>query len=235
MTIIERPWSAVAVNDIARLGLRDCLEGTVAAPSGLSVSLSAGEISLTWNGVTGAGLYEVQHAEGVGGDWKLITTTSATSTVFRPDGGLECGTTHRFRLRALGDGETYAPEWGAESAEQPVTTAACNGAPVFATTTYSFTVREDAATSTVVGTMSATDPDDDTLSYSIADGDGSGPFAVGDTSGEIIVAGSLDHETTPSHSLTVMADDGRGGSVTATVEVSVTDVAEEAPPAPSRL
>ena len=223
----------IRLNDIGSLGLADCSGGVVSAPTGLEVSISGGTFSLTWSAVTGAGLYEAQYVEGSGGDWDVIGTTTATSTGFAPDGGPACGSTYRFRVRAYGDTQTHAAGWGPESAVVPVTTASCNRPPEFATSTYSFRIAEDAATSTLVGTVSATDADDDMLEYRITSGNPAGSFSVGTTTGEIAVAGTLDHETTSSHSLTIEASDGRGGSATATVRILVTDVAEDAPPAPA--
>ena len=73
------------------------------------------------------------------------------------------------------------------------------------------------------------------MTYSITVGNTDGKFAIGETTGEVTVAGDLDHETTASYTLTVEASDGNGGTATATVEISVTDVAEDAPPAPEGL
>ena len=49
----------------------------------------------------------------------------------------------------------------------------------------------------------------------------------------ITVAAGLDHEAASAYTLTVEASDGRGGTGSATVEIDVTDVAENPPPAPS--
>ena len=225
----------IRLNDIAGLGLLDCVHGLVSAPTGLEVSVGGGGFTLTWDAVTGAGLYEVQYIEGSGGAWDVIGTTTATSTGFAPDGGAACGSTYRFRVRAHGDAQTHAAGWGPESSEVPATTAACNRLPEFATSTYIFSVSEDAAASTVVGTVSATDADSDTLEFRFISGTPAGSFSVGTTTGDIAVAMALDHETVPFHGLTVEASDGRGGSATATVNIMVTDVAEDAPPAPTGL
>ena len=51
--------------------------------------------------------------------------------------------------------------------------------PEFATSTYSFSVAEDASTGSRVGTVSATDPDaGDTVSYDITSGNDSGRFSI---------------------------------------------------------
>ena len=104
--------------------------------------------------------------------------------------------------------------------------AICNTAPV--TSDAAFTVAEDAAVGTTVGTVAAVD-DGATLEYSIVAGDNDGVFAI-DTAGAIATAAALDYETTPSFSLTVEVSDGLL-SDTATVAVTVTDIFE--PPAMS--
>ena len=86
---------------------------------------------------------------------------------------------------------------------------------MFATSTYSFMVAEDAATSTVVGTVSATDPDEvDTVSYAITAGNAAGKFGIATSTGAITVAGALDHESVLSYSLVVEARDGSEGVAT---------------------
>ena len=99
-----------------------------------------------------------------------------------------------------------------------------NRAPVFATSSYAFSVPENAATSTPVGTVSATDPDEDAVSYSITAGNDGGKFALDAATGALTVAGALDRDTAASHTLTVQAADGNGGVATAAVAVSVTTV-----------
>ncbi len=112
--------------------------------------------------------------------------------------------------------------------EVSFTIAQTNRAPVFGSATYNFSVAEDAATGTAVGSVSATDADDDGLTYSITAGNGDGKFAIS-SAGAITTAGTLDYETDSSYALTVQADDGNGGTATATVNVTVTDVAESSP------
>ena len=112
-----------------------------------------------------------------------------------------------------------------------------NCVPEFDQDPYVFDVAEDAEVDVEVGTVSATDEDtDDTLTYSIESGNTGNVFAIDDETGAITVAGALDHETTPSYTLTVKVSDGHPtmeGTDTATVTVTVTDVAENPPPAPT--
>ena len=108
--------------------------------------------------------------------------------------------------------------------------------PVFESSSYTFDVAEDVEIGTVVGTVSATDPAMDTVTYSIMAGNDDGKFTIDTNTGAITVAGALDYESVTSYTLTVEASDEGGGSATATVEISVTDVSpEDLPPAPEDL
>ena len=102
-----------------------------------------------------------------------------------------------------------------------------NSAPEFGSSSYNFSVAEDASTAAAVGSVTATDADNDGLTYTIESGNGDGKFAIDGSSGAITVAGALDYESKQSYTLTVEADDGNGGTATAAVNISVTDVVED--------
>ena len=101
-----------------------------------------------------------------------------------------------------------------------------NNGPRFASSSYSFSVSESAASGDSVSTVSATDADGEAVSYSLIGGNGDGKFAINSSSGRVTVAAALDYESTPSYSLTVQASDKKGGTATATVKISVTNVNE---------
>ena len=92
--------------------------------------------------------------------------------------------------------------------------------PAFETDGYAFSVQHDAAVDTVVGAVTATDADGDTVTYAITGGNEEGKFAIDESSGEITVADLLDYDTASSYSLTVEATDGYGTSVS-TVAISL--------------
>ena len=92
-----------------------------------------------------------------------------------------------------------------------------NNAPSFSESSYAFTDIA-IAVNTVVGTVAATDADDDTLSYSLTGTDASN-FAI-DSDGEITVATALTNSTT--YNFNVVADDQTD---TTSVAVTVTAVA----------
>ena len=192
------------------------------APGGVSASLSNGEFTVGWTAESGVDLYEVQYrVRGPSSSWSVATTTTASSVTFSLGDDPECGTTYEFRVRSHGDGTTYASGWGEESEASPVTTEACNRPPEFSASTYRFIVAEDAATTTAVGMVSATDPDaGDTVTYGIVGGSGAEKFAMSTSTAAITVSGTLEQTASP-YGLTVEASDGRGGTATATVTIVV--------------
>lgn len=213
----------------------DVVEDPPPAPTGVSASLADGSFTVTWTSLEGAAKYEAQHkTDAVDSEWTALPETTGMSATYTPEGGPECGTEYQFQVRAYGDGETYTEMWGDESNVETVETANC--VPEFDQNTYTFEVVEDADVGHVVGTVSATDEDTgDTLTYTTESGNTGGVFTIGSATGIITVGDDLDHETTPSYTLTVQVDDGNGGTDTATVTISVTDVAEDPPLAPSGL
>ena len=110
-----------------------------------------------------------------------------------------------------------------------VTVLAVNDAPVV--TGGTFTVPENSAAGTAVGTVTATDVDaGQTRTFAITAGNTGGAFAINSSTGAITVASAaaLDYETTPSFTLTVQATDNGTPvlSGTGTVTVAVTNVNE---------
>jgi VCBS repeat-containing protein len=90
------------------------------------------------------------------------------------------------------------------------------------------TVAENALTSTVVYTATATDPDaGDTVSWSLSGAD-AGAFNI-DSAGKLRLNNPADYETKSSYSINVIATDVGGLSSSKAVTISVTDV-NEAPP-----
>ena len=73
--------------------------------------------------------------------------------------------------------------------------------------------------------VSATDVDDDDLTYSLG-GTDAGSFSIDSTTGQLRTSASLDYETTFSYSVTISVSDGAGGSDSITVAIIVTDVDE---------
>lgn len=115
--------------------------------------------------------------------------------------------------------------------QQPISEPV-NRAPSFdAGVVTSLSVAENSPAGTNVGSpITASDPDGDTLTYSLT-GDDHASFAI-DATGQITTASGVtyDYETKSSYSMAVTAADGKGLSVSAPVTISLTDVFEPSPP-----
>jgi endonuclease I len=85
-----------------------------------------------------------------------------------------------------------------------------------------FTIAENSENGTEVGTIVASDPDDDDISFSITSGNTDDAFALSSTTGILTVNNSdaLDYETIPSFSLNVEANDG-SVSASATITINI--------------
>ena len=92
-----------------------------------------------------------------------------------------------------------------------------------------FTVAEGIADADAIGTVMATDADNDALSFSITQNDND-LFAITE-GGELSLtdSASLDFETAESHTITVEVTDGTD-TASATVTINVTDVNENTAP-----
>ena len=105
-------------------------------------------------------------------------------------------------------------------------TVSANTAPAFASTTTSRSVSETASSGAGVGgPVTATDAENDTLTYTLGGAD-AGSFSIGGATGQITVGSgtTLDYETRRSYSVVVTATDPSGESDTITVAINVTDV-----------
>ncbi len=99
-------------------------------------------------------------------------------------------------------------------------------APVFGSSTYSWTPYENVAVNTVVGQVHATDDFWQTVSYSLGEDSFGTPFDVNETTGEITVSYELDYEWESSYTLSIIATDSDWNESTAEVYVNVQDIAE---------
>ncbi|MEQ9405583.1 MAG: FG-GAP-like repeat-containing protein [Cyclobacteriaceae bacterium] len=95
---------------------------------------------------------------------------------------------------------------------------------------YIFHVEENSPTGLLIGTVVATDPEMDPVTYSILSGNTNGAFAIGSSSGDITIADelALDYEITPVFNLIVQADDGNDGISTVGITINLIDIDEDA-------
>ena len=109
-----------------------------------------------------------------------------------------------------------------------------NTAPSFQSESATREVAENSAAGVDVGgPVTATDGDDDTLTYTL-EGTDAAAFAIDASTGQIQTETGVtyDHESQLEYSVTVKADDGKGGTDTIAVAIDIIDV-EERPLAPA--
>ena len=142
--------------------------------------------------------------------------------------GLTNETAYTFQLRAVSI-KNSSTLTGAPAEAGPVTPAVPNNAPEFSDATATREVAENPGVGIRVGgPVTASDADSDELTYTL-EGTDAASFAISSTSGQIAtVAGvTYNFEVQSSYSVTVKADDGKGGTDTIAVTISLTDVEEQ--------
>ena len=156
------------------------------------------------------------------------------SLVFETDANFSTGATFTFKVL-----DRYSTE--SESTYTATILAVTNLSPTFsADGTLLRSVAENSAAETLVGDpVTAIDPENDTLTYTLTGADAAA-FAIDSATGQIKVAqgAALDRETKNSYSVTVGVSDGKDGQggvntgVDASVDVtiSIADVIEAPPP-----
>ena len=167
----------VATNDLSSLNLLYCQPP---APGSVSVTPTETTAVLGWGAVSNSSKYRVEYRLRGAGEWSVDDET-ITGTPHTVD-ELTCGSDYQFRVSAYGSGTTYAAAWSEASAVVNGTTTECVS-PVFDEESYALEVAENAAVSTDVGTVSATDPNSDTVSYTITGGNQGGKFDIDGSSG----------------------------------------------------
>ncbi len=98
--------------------------------------------------------------------------------------------------------------------------------------TSTFAINENAPTGSAVGIFSGSDPDGDSLTYSILSGNTNNVFSLNPSTGEIKVANGsfLDYETTQFYPLTIQVSDGLD-QTTANVTINVNNLNDNNPSA----
>lgn len=140
---------------------------------------------------------------------------------------------------------TYTPEpdwFGTESFTYRVSDGQAESAPVTVTLTVdpvndaptaillsADSVAENSAPGTVIGALSAVDVDGPGATFSLLD-DAGGRFAI--AGNQLRVAGALDYEAATSHAISILVEDGAGGTHAQDLVIGVTDVDETPPPPP---
>ena len=106
-----------------------------------------------------------------------------------------------------------------------------NDPPVFnkgLSTTLSIAENTDATN--IGDAFTATDEDGNTLTYSLHTFNDVTPFRIDTSNGQLRTLRPLDYEETPSYTVTIAVDDGKGGFDEIEVTINVTDVVENVAP-----
>ncbi len=140
-----------------------------------------------------------------------------------------------FHIRAVDKETGEQSKWSAEYVVVPsIDETRSNNPPLFRQASYRFeNVREEQAEGLSVGKVVADDPDAySQLRYSIGVTEpGNAPFAIDETSGEIVTTEQLDYETAPWYTLNVSVRDLCGLTDEIEVFISVTNAIEVDVPA----
>ena len=164
---------------------------------------------------------------------KTVTHTelNAGSLTFDPDSAPDGDASFTFHV---------VDSFSAASASTNTATirVTTNSAAAFAADSISFSIAENNADAATVGTVTATDAESDTLTYSLASGGDNDSFTIDSADGTIKVKSgvTLDYETQSSYTVTARVTDGKDsdGNVeqtatiddTITVTITVTDADE---------
>ncbi|WP_210496691.1 cadherin domain-containing protein [Microvirga antarctica] len=154
---------------------------------------------------------------GAKADYTLAKDAGGIVTVVRKD-GLGTTTLRNTEIAHFSDVAVDLDTLAEEAAGQPPQDVALSN----------LAIAENAAVGTVVGTLSATDPEGKAVTYRLTNAAGD-RFALVDNA--IVVHGALDYESFGHHLIGVEARDADGNATAATFTIAVTDVNE----APSQL
>ena len=190
------------------------------ASNGTAVSGNSGAIAAT-------------DADGDGlSNWTIVSgndagkfALNASSGVITVAGGLDYETTTSYTLTVkVSDGSVF-------SATKTITinvTDINDLAP--AVVDSSFSINENVASGTSVGTPRATDGDGSSTTFSgwtITSGNAAGKFAINSSTGAITTAASVNHEETSSYTLGITVSDGTNTSSAGTINIAINDLNEK--------
>ena len=184
-----------------------------------------GSLSVQWAEPANAGPdisdYDVRYrVKDSGNAWTELDDTTHSTVTTASIADLSAGTAYEAQVRA--ENAEGAGEWSASGE------GTTNAAPVFAEgEAATRSVTENTAAGEPVGApVTATDADaGDTLTYALEGADAAS-FAIDASTGRIQTRSALDYETKSRYTLTVTAEDTRGGRAAIAVTVEVTDVDE---------
>ncbi|KAJ4436897.1 hypothetical protein ANN_17029 [Periplaneta americana] len=166
--------------------------------------------------------YSIYHISNNGGQkFKIDPKTGVIETI----GRLNAGEQYSITVQATDSGGKYSHT----IVEVTVIPGPNTRGPVFDKPVYEVQVSEGASINSTVTTITAVDPENDPVTYSIISGNDLRQFAIGDKTGIITVIRKLDREDLTRYQLIIKAEDTGGLSSTATVNIKVTDINDKNP------
>ena len=167
--------------------------------------------------------YKIEVSEDGVNNWTdLEDDTENTDTTYTHS-GLSPGDTRHYRVSAINSEGTSDPS---NIADATIPGPVGNRAPEFSAASATRSVAENTLAGVNIGVpVTATDPDNDTLSYSL-EGLDAASFDIVSSSGQLKTKVVPNYETKSSYSVTVKATDPSNASDTITVTISVTNVDE---------
>jgi hypothetical protein len=166
-----------------------------------------------------------------GNDSGIFGISSSTGSIYvAGEVNYEDAASHLLTVKVTDNGTGFLYD----TAEVTINVNDVNDAPVAEDAVFS--IAEDAAVSTVPGSVNGSDEDaGQSVTYSITAGNTGGAFAINSATGELSVNAGLDRETTSTYNLTVTVTDDSPDNLqgTAAITVNISDVNDNAPVLPA--
>ncbi len=220
--------------------LNDLIEPPSSPPSNVQVAAGNGQLKVTWDAVTDEpgkppiSGYQVERRTGETGSWEDRQTTSSRTTTSLIYKSLTNEQVYYVRVRTINDeGES---NWSDTPSGTPIMRAT-NQAPTFSSTSTTRSVDENTAAGQNIGDpVTATDGDNDPLTYSLS-GTDANSFDIVSSSGQLQTKASVtyDYETKNSYSVVVGVNDSQGGTASIAVTITLNDVGEPPSIPPSNV
>ncbi|XP_013173733.1 PREDICTED: protocadherin-15 [Papilio xuthus] len=166
--------------------------------------------------------YSIYHVSNNGGNKFTIDPNTG---IISSTGRLQAGEQYSVTIRAI-DAKGLSSQGIVELLVAP---GPNTRPPQFTARDYYAPVSEGAAINSTVTTVTAKDPENEQVTYSIVSGNDLRQFAIGSNTGIITVIRRLDREVLTRYQLMVKAEDPGKLASTATVNIKVTDINDNNP------
>ena len=167
--------------------------------------------------------YKIEVSEDGVNNWTDLEDDTGNTDTTYTHSGLSPGDTRHYRVSAINSEGTSDPS---NIADATIPGPVGNRAPEFSAASAARSVAENTlAGVNIEAPVTATDPDNDTLSYSL-EGPDAASFDIVSSSGQLKTKAVPNYEAKSSYSVTVKATDPSNASDTITVTISVTNVDE---------